>query len=177
MTEQEIIEHVKDTCNTERTFSVVSAQLGIESSTTSELICDISDRLKRLSHELGTEVQGRIISNKTRRGLQCLEEKQRVDHEDGGAAVAITVLTMVMKNLIEKERVEREKTDNDIETQINKIKRELAEEKDESENDSIQTGTTLSPLSQALSPLSQASDTEVRSRFTSWSTPECSQTI
>merc|ERR1712007_272873 len=68
-------------------------------------------------------------------------QKERAAADD-----AFTALTMVMKNSIEKERVEREKTDNDIKTQINKIKRELTEERDGSENDTSQTGTTLSPL-------------------------------
>merc|ERR1712007_390045 len=112
-----------------------------------EVVKDVHDKLQKLGGEL------------------VAIQKERDAADD-----AITALTMVMKNSIEKERVEREKTDNDIKTQINKIKRELTEERDGSENDTSQTGTTLSPLP-------QASNTEVRSRSTSWSTSECSQTI
>merc|ERR1712007_227574 len=299
MIEQEIKAREKDTSNTERQFSVVSARFGTESSTTSKSVCELSDRLKRLSDEVETEIEGRIVgevavhalvvaihqklgkekdmrlseTNETRRSLQCLEERQRVDREDVDAAVvaihqdlsreremrldetteircslqrlkgglrvdledgkkalhalvvtsqqefvkqkdvclaetmefrqgferrlellreeqvrnevhdkvqklggelvamqkervvaddAITALITVVKNSIEKERLEGEKTDNDIKTQINNIKQELSEERDESENDTSKTGTMLSPLW-------QASDTEVRSRSTSWS--------
>merc|ERR1719454_2267355 len=349
MIEQEIKAREKDISNTERTFSVVSARFDTESSTTSKSVCDLSDRLKRLSHEVETEIQDRIAGDvavralvvaiqqklgkeedmrlaetnatrcnlqslegrlmvdrekadasvralvvatqleldkekdlrlsettETRRILQCLEERQKVDRENGDAAViaihqelsregemrldetieircslqrlkgqlwvdledgkkalhalvvntqqelvkqkdmclaetielrqgferrlellreeqernevhnkvqklggellvmqkervvaddAITALIMVMKNSIEKERLEREKTDNDIKTQINNIKQELTKERDESENDTSNTVTTLSPLW-------QASDTEFRSRSTSWSTSE-----
>merc|ERR1712007_152590 len=82
MIEQEIIARVEDTCNTERTFSVVSAQLGIESSTTSENICDLSDRLKRLSHELGTEVQDRIVGDATVRALVVATQQELGKEKD-----------------------------------------------------------------------------------------------
>jgi len=69
-------------------------------------------------------------------------QKERAAADD-----AITILTKVMKNSIEKERAEWEKIDNDIKTQINNIKQELTEEEDESENGTSKAGTTLSPLS------------------------------
>jgi len=84
--------------------------------------------------------------------------KERAASDD-----AITRLMTLMKNSIEKERAEWEKADNDIKTHINNIEQELTEERDESENNTRKTGTTLS---------SQASDTEVRSRSSSWSTLE-----
>merc|ERR1712107_570319 len=99
---------------------------------------------------------GNEVHNKVQKlgGELLVMQKEHVVAYD-----AITALIMVMKNSIEKERLEREKTDNDIKTQINNIKQELTKERDESENDTSKT-------------LWQASDTEVRSRSTSWSTSE-----
>jgi len=56
MREQEIKGREKDTSNTERTFSVVSARFDTESSTT-ESMDDLSDRLKRFCDELVRELQ------------------------------------------------------------------------------------------------------------------------
>merc|ERR1712007_418149 len=116
--------------------------------------------LREESFQVGNEVHDQVQKFG---GELVAMQKERVVADD-----AITALIMVIKNLIQKERLAREKTDNDIKTQINNIKQELTEERDGSENDTSKTGT--------LSPLWQASDTGVRSRSTSWSTSEYSQT-
>merc|ERR1712007_196534 len=112
MIEQEIKAREKDTSNTERQFSVVSARFGTESSTTSKSVCELSDRLKRLSDEVETEIEARIVgevavhalvvaiqqklgkekdmrlaeTNATRCNLQSLEGRLMVDREKADAS-------------------------------------------------------------------------------------------
>merc|ERR1712007_103174 len=147
-TQQELVKQ-KDVCLAE----TIELRQGFERRL--ELLREESFQVGNAVHDTVQKLGGKLVAM----------QKERVVADD-----AITALIMVMKNSIEKERLEREKTDNDIKTQINHIKKELTEERDESENDTSKTGTILTPLW-------QASDTEVRSRSTSWSTSECSQTI
>jgi len=82
MIEQEIKAREKDTSNTERTFSVVSARFGTESSTTSKSVCDLRDKLKRLSRELETEVQDRKVGDSTARALVVAMHQELVKEKD-----------------------------------------------------------------------------------------------
>jgi len=136
-------------------------------------LAETIDLQEGFEHRLELSREGSYpVGNQVHDEVQKLGGELVAMHKESAAAdEAITTLTMVMKNSIEKERVEWEKTDNENRTQINNIQQgELTEETDESENDTSKTGTVSSPLS-------QASDTEVRSRSTSWSTSEGSQSI
>lgn len=49
---------------------IIGALFGFKSSTATENMCGLSDRLTRLIHEMGTEVQDRLAGCTTRDGLQ-----------------------------------------------------------------------------------------------------------
>jgi len=120
MIEQEIKVREKDTCNTERALGIISARFDTEYSKMSENMNNLNDRLKRLSDELGTEVQDRMVgdaavralvvatqqelgnekdlrlaeTNTTRCNLQSLEERLKLDREESDKAVYALVVAM-----------------------------------------------------------------------------------
>lgn len=84
--------------------------------------------LREGSFLVGNEVHDKVL----KLGGELVAMKKASSAADD----TITALTMVMKNSIEKERVEWEKTDNDNKTELNKTKQEeLTEERDASENE------------------------------------------
>merc|ERR1711871_391324 len=133
--------------------------------------CNMQSLAETIELRKGFERRLELLTEESFRvGYDVIDKVQKLDDELVAmpkelvaADDAIMEPMMVMKNSIETERVERERTNNDIKTQINNSKQEITEERDESENDTSETETTLSPRS-------QASDTEVRSHSTSWST-------
>merc|ERR1712007_168574 len=59
-----------------------AVRFGTESSTTSKSVCDLSDRLKRLSHELETEVQDRIVGDAAVRALVAVTQQELGEERD-----------------------------------------------------------------------------------------------
>lgn len=83
MIEQEIKAREKDTINTKRTFSAVSARFGTDASTTSKSVCHLSDRLKRIYHELGTEMEDRVVGNVVVRALVAAISRNLLERRIG----------------------------------------------------------------------------------------------